>query len=166
MKKYVITLVALLAFVFTSCEGYSADEILLFGNSDFEMRLGIEFDGGEYDVVMKKEGKRCDMLVDNNYTFVYDGGSWLIRSGNYEFPVSNDAFCDSLPQKMIDVIMTNILNAWKITAEEINGERVFLCDCISSNVLITVDAETKIPVEFSDDGFLATVKSYKPIVVQ
>lgn len=166
MKKYVIMLVAFLSIAFTSCAGYSADEILSFGSGDFEMSLCAEFDGQKYDVVMKKEGNRCDFLIDESYTFVYNNGSWLVKSGNCEFPVSNDAFCGSLPKKMIDVILANSLSAWKITLEERNEGRVFLCDCVSNNVLISVDAETKFPVEFLDDGFSAVVRSYEAPVAQ
>ena len=165
MKKYVFILVCFLSFAFTSCSGYSADEILSFGNRDFEMSLYVEFDGRGYDVVMKKEGKRCDFLVNDSYTFVYDNESWRVISGKNEFIVSNDAFSKSLAKKMIDVVMANSLSAWKITLEERNGERFFLCDCVSSNVLISVDAETRFPVGFSDDGFSAVVNSYKVLGV-
>ena len=161
MKKCVFMLICFLSLVFASCAGYSADEILSYRGGDFEMDLSVVFEGRKYDVVMKKEGKFYDFIVDSRYTFVYDGESWLIKSGNYEFPVSNEAFGKSLPKKMIDVIMSNSLSVWKITLVEENGDRTFICDSTSSDVLITVDAETKIPIEFSDDGFLAAVRSYK-----
>ena len=163
MKKYVFILVCFLSFAFTSCSGYSADEILSFGNRDFEMSLCVEFDGREYDVVVKKEGERYNFLVDDNYIFVYDSGSWRVISGKNEFFVSNDAFSKSLAKKTIDVIMANSLSAWKITLDERNGDRIFLCDCVSNNVLISVDAETKFPVGFSDDGISAVVKLYRAL---
>lgn len=163
MKKCVFMLICFLAFAFTSCAGYSADEILSYGNCDFVMELSVDFEGRKHNVVMKKEGKCSDFLVDSCYTFVYDGESWLIKSGNYEFPVSNEAFGKSLPKKMIDVIMSNGLGTWKIVLDEENGNEVFLCDYVSSNVLITVDAGTKYPIEFSDDEFSAVVNSYKAL---
>ena len=162
MKK-IFTVIIISAVIFVSaCGGVSMKELLTVEEGSYTAELSTTLDDETLMISVIKDGGTLSFVVDEKYTFVYNGGNWSVSYSGLTVPISADSIKRSVPQKLCTALTATPDAGWKISEEVLDGVYYHKCECQTLGVTLFIDAKTNLPLKIISGGMEFSVLKFEP----